>query len=74
MATYGAYVRLDNTAEGLIPCKNLVRYFALDPVQHRLTGQDTGASYHLAQRLAVVLVSADPRARRLDFRPARDER
>ena len=25
VATYGAYVRLDNTAEGLIPCKNLVR-------------------------------------------------
>ena len=75
VATYGAYVRLDNTAEGLIPCKNLgSEYFALDPVQHRLTGQDTGASYRLAQRLAVVLVSADPRARRLDFRPARDER
>ena len=75
VATYGAYVRLDNTAEGLIPCKNLgSEYFALDPVQHRLTGQDTGASYRLGQRLAVVLVSADPRARRLDFRPARDER
>lgn len=75
VATYGAYVRLDNTAEGLIPCKNLgSEYFALDPVRHRLTGQDTGASYRLGQRLAVVLVSADPRARRLDFRPARDKR
>ena len=44
VATYGAYVAPpDNTGrKGLIPCKNLVRSnFALDPVQHRLTGQDT---------------------------------
>ncbi|WP_101722875.1 ribonuclease R [Eggerthella timonensis] len=75
VATYGVYVRLDNTAEGLIPSKNLGNeYFALDPVQHRLTGQDTGTSYRLGQRLPVVLTAADPRARRLDFRPARPER
>lgn len=75
VATYGVYVRLDNTAEGLIPCKNLgSEYFALDPVQHRLTGQDTGTTYRLGQRLPVVLTAADPRARRLDFRPARPER
>ena len=75
VATYGVYVRLDNTAEGLIPSKNLGNeYFALDPVQHRLTGQDTGISYRLGQRLPVVLTAADPRARRLDFRPARPER
>lgn len=74
-ATYGVYVRLDNTAEGLIPCKNLgSEYFAFDPVQHRLTGQDTGTTYRLGQRLPVVLTAADPRARRLDFRPARPER
>lgn len=75
VASYGVYVRLDNTAEGLIPLKNLgAEYFALDPVQHRLTGQDTGASYRLGQRLPVVLTAADPRARRLDFRPARGEK
>ena len=75
VTTYGVYVRLDNTAEGLVPMKNLgSEYFSLDPVQHRLTGQDTGVSYRLGQRLPVVLVSADPRARRLDFRPARGER
>ena len=75
VASYGVYVRLDNTAEGLIPLKNLgAEYFALDPVQHRLTGQDTGVSYRLGQRLPVVLTAADPRARRLDFRPARGEK
>lgn len=75
VTTYGVYVRLDNTAEGLIPMKSLgSEYFAFDPVQHRLTGQDTGVSYRLGQRLPVVLTAADPCARRLDFRPVRGER
>lgn len=75
VATYGLYVRLDNTAEGLVPVRNLgPEYFAFDPVQHRLTGQDTGSTYRLGQRIAVVLTSADPRARRLDFRPVRQGR
>ncbi len=73
VATYGLYVRLENTAEGLVPLKHLgAEYFSFDPVQHRLTGQDTGATYRLGQRLAVVLASADLRARRLDFRLAED--
>ncbi len=75
VATYGVYVRLENTAEGLVPLKNLGReYFSFDPVLHRLTGQDTGTVYRLGQRLPVVLTAADPRAGRLDFRPAREER
>ena len=74
VASYGVYVRLDNTAEGLIPLKNLgAEYFALDPVLHRLTGQDSGTTYRLGQRIPVVLTAADPRSRRLDFRPARGE-
>lgn len=72
VATYGLYVRLDNTAEGLVPVRELgAEYFAFDPVRHRLTGQDTGTLYRLGQRVPVVLASADPRARHLDFRLAR---
>lgn len=75
VTTYGVYVRLDTTAEGLIPVRNLgAEYFAFDPVQHRLTGQESGVTYRLGQRLPVVLTNADTRMRRLDFRPARGER
>lgn len=75
VATYGVYVRLENTAEGLVHVKDLGReYFALDPLQYRLTGQDTGRTYHLGQRIPVVLTAADPRRRRLDFRPASEGR
>ena len=74
VTTYGVYVRLDNTAEGLVPMRSLGNeYFAFDPVLHRLVGQDTGITYRLGQRMPVALVSADPRAGRLDFRPVRND-
>lgn len=74
VASYGLFVRLENTAEGLVHMKDLGHeYFALDPVLYRLTGQDTGKVYHLGQRLSVVLVRADMHARRLDFRLADTE-
>lgn len=71
VATYGLYVRLENTAEGLVPVRELGgEYFALDPVRYTLTGQDTGRVWRLGQRVAVVLRAADPRTRSLDFRLA----
>ncbi|MEG0071819.1 MAG: ribonuclease R [Raoultibacter sp.] len=71
VTTYGFFVRLENTAEGLVPMRYLEgEYFALDPVRHTLTGQDSGKSYRLGQRIFVVLESAEPRQRKLDFRPA----
>ena len=72
VAAFGLYVRLENTAEGLIAVRDLGdEYFAFDPTLHRLRGQDTGRTYRLGQRLSVVLVAADPRSCHLDFRLAR---
>ena len=69
VASYGLFVRLDNTAEGMVRIEDLGReYFVLDSVRHRLRGTDTGREYRLGQRLAVVLVNADRRTRRLDFK------
>ena len=71
VAAYGLYVRLDNTAEGLVPLRALgEECFELDAARHRLTGQDSGRSYRLGQRLAVVLTDADARSCRLDFKLA----
>lgn len=68
VAAYGLFVRLDNTAEGMIEIAGLGReYFALDPVRHTLTGSDTGKQFRLGKRLAVCLVEADHRTRRLRF-------
>ncbi len=69
VAAYGMYVRLENTAEGIVAAKDLGgEYFALDPVRYMLIGQDTGECFRLGQKVRVVLVAADARAGRLDFR------
>lgn len=73
VAAYGMYVKLDNTAEGLVAAKRLgSEYFALDSVRHMLVGQDSGQVFRLGQRVHVVLDTADARAGRLDFRLAPD--
>ena len=69
VASYGLFVRLDNTAEGMVEMGDLGReYFILDPVRHTLTGSDTGRQYRLGKRLAVRLSEADSRTRRLRFK------
>ncbi len=68
VAAYGLYVRLDCTAEGLLPVRALgAEYFAFDPVRYTLTGEDTGKVYRLGQRVPVVLKVADPATTTLEF-------
>ena len=72
VASYGLFVCLDNTAEGMVPIDDLGReYFVLDPVRHTLTGSDTGKQYRLGRHVAVRLVEADRRTARLRFRIAK---
>lgn len=69
VATYGLYVTLENTAEGLVPVRSLGdEYFVLDSVRHCLVGQESGKRFGLGQRLPVTLVAADPRTRTIDFK------
>jgi len=71
VATYGVFIRLENTVEGLIPVRSLGNdYYTLDPVLHKLTGQDSGTVYRLGQAVRVVLVAAPEHTRRLDLRLA----
>ena len=69
VATFGLFVRLDNTAEGVVEIDDLgCEYFIFDPVRHMLTGSDTGKQFRLGRRIAVRLVEADRRTRQLRFR------
>lgn len=75
VAPYGLYVRLDNTAEGLLPVRRLgTEYYSLDAELHRLVGQDSGRTWRLGQRIAVVLTLADARRHVLEFRLAGEVR
>lgn len=71
VTSYGLFVRLANTAEGLISLRTMTaEYYAFDPALHTLTGEESGVSYRLGQKLRVVLVEADARLSRLNFRLA----
>ena len=69
VASYGLFVRRDNTAEGMVDIGDLGHeYFVLDPVRLTLTGSDTGKQYRLGKRVAVRLVEADHRSHTLNFK------
>lgn len=71
VAAWGLYVRLENTAEGFLPVRFLgSEYFSFDAARYCLTGQDTGRTYRLGQRVAVSITEANPRERKLEFRLA----
>lgn len=69
VATYGLYVKLENTAEGLVDIRDLGNeYFALDPIRHTLVGSDTGRTFRLGRHIAVRLVEADHTTQTLRFK------
>lgn len=68
VASYGLFVKLDNTAEGLVSVRSMgEEYFLHDRKKHTLTGQDSGRSYRLGQTVKVQLQDVDPHQPRLDF-------
>jgi len=68
VTSYGFFVRLDNTAEGLVALRHLGReYFSYDAKRHMLIGDESGQQFRLGQKVKVILKAADPRLARLDF-------
>ena len=68
----GLYVRLENTAEGMLSTDDMGReYYSLDVARQCLTGESTGAEYHLGDPIRVLLAEADPHTRTLGFKRAR---
>ncbi|MBQ9068468.1 MAG: RNB domain-containing ribonuclease, partial [Eggerthellaceae bacterium] len=71
VATYGLFVQLDNTAEGLVPVRSMGgEYFSFDPAAQRLTGQDSGRTFRLGQRISIRVAPIPAHARKLEFRLA----
>lgn len=67
----GLYVQLDNTAEGLLPIRELgSEYFSFDPELFLLEGSESGKCYRLGQRIRVSIAAAPAHQRRLEFRLA----
>jgi ribonuclease R len=68
VARYGIYVKLENTAEGLIAIRTLGNeYFSFDVAHKKLNGQDTGKEFKLGQRVRVILRDAQAQTQMLSF-------
>lgn len=66
---YGLFVELDEScAEGLLPVRALGdEWFSYDEARLSLTGEESGTTWRLGQRVAVTVAGADPRRGQIDF-------
>ena len=68
---YGLFVMLDDScAEGLVPTRALgEEWFTYDAERMTLTGEESGRSFGLGQRVAVEVTGANPARGQIDFVP-----
>lgn len=73
ITSWGIYVELPNTVEGLIHVSELRGdYYYYDEKNYEMVGRDTGKKYKLGQRIAVVVEGTDRFTRTIDFTEAYD--
>ena len=65
ITNFGMFVTLDFGVEGLVLYKNLDSYFEFD--ESRLTASDGYKTYHLGDKIKIVLLSSDKKSRKVDF-------
>ncbi len=68
ITSWGLYVELPNTIEGLIHVSVLKGdYFYYDEANYEMVGRDTGKKYKLGQRISIVVERTDRFTRTVDF-------
>lgn len=68
VATFGMFVQLANTAEGLVHIDSLGGdRFTFDATKHRLYGDSSGQAFRLGQEIRVRLVGVNLAESKLDF-------
>ncbi len=68
ITSFGFFVELDNTIEGLVPIEELFDdYYEFIPDQYLLRGVGTGQCYQLGDRVVVIVESVDLRKREINF-------
>ena len=74
ITSWGMYVELPSTVEGLIHVSNLYddRYYYQEE-SHEIVGVDTGTVYKLGQSIRDRVLGADKQTRTIDFVPAAKE-
>ena len=69
VTSFGIFVRLENTVEGLITFDNIndLDYYIYDEKKHRLIGEKTSKIFKIGDKLKVKLVKSDVALREIDF-------
>lgn len=69
VTSFGIFVRLENTVEGLISFDNIndLDYYIYDEKKHRLIGEKTSKIFKIGDKLKVKLVRSDVALREIDF-------
>lgn len=75
MASFGMYVELANTCEGLIRLQDLEDdYYYYDEEKMSIVGETLGVTYNLGQKIKICVADTDKLARTIRFIPADDGR
>ena len=68
VTSFGIFVELDNTVEGLIRFENLGdEYFEYDEEHKQLIGEKTGITYKIGDRVKIKVINANKETRQIDF-------
>lgn len=68
VTSFGMFVELDNTVEGLIRFENLGdEYFEYDEEHKQLIGEKTGTTYKIGDRIKIKVINANKETRQIDF-------
>lgn len=68
VTSFGMFVELDNTVEGLIRFENLGdEYFEYDEEHKQLIGGKTGTTYKIGDRIKIKVINANKETRQIDF-------
>ena len=68
ITSFGMFVELENTVEGLIRFENLGdEYFIYDEDRKMLIGEKTNKTYKIGDKVKIKVVKADKLLRQIDF-------
>lgn len=68
ITSYGMYVELDNTVEGMIHVTSLLDdYYYYVEEKYEMVGQDTGRTFKLGEKVKIRVVATDKLLRTIDF-------
>ncbi len=67
VTSFGLFVKLPNTVEGLLRYPSLPEYFRFDEERLTATGEHTGRVYHMGDPIRVVTARVDLAMRQIEF-------